>query len=474
MPFLEKRLTNPTTLSTASATVYTVPTQKTTIVKQIVVTNVTANSATFTLCVGSDSSANAIFSNTTIAGNDSLIINLSQVLNQSEILTAKASANSALNFTASGVENDGPLSPSTVYLADGSVTTSKLADSSITTAKIAANAVTQAKLDTSIPLSGFRNKIINGGFDIWQRGTTIAGLNNSVSYSADRWCIFRSLAANYTLSRRSVTPSELSGFNYCARYQRTSGDTSVALLYLGITFESISVIPLAGKTVTLSFYARKGANFSGSILDTQIEFGTGTDTSFLTQPTSPSITNMSSTLTTSWQLFQQTVSVPSTSTAARIFWDYTPTGTAGTNDYFEITGVQLEVSSQITPFEQRPVATELALCQRYYEKSYDIGTEPLTSTTQGMMFFSQTSNGSSDIVASVKYSVPKRIAVAPTFITYTGTAGSWHYSRNGVGETAATMNQSYAGTNNFVCYINIGAAWTPGQMYGHWRVDAEI
>lgn len=214
--------------------------------------------------------------------------------------------------------------------------------------------------------TGGRNILVNGGFDVWQRGTPITGVNNSPSYSADRWVIFRSLAANYTLTRTAMVPSELSGFNYSARYQRTAGDTSVAIMYFGRTFESISVIPLAGKTVTLSFYARKGANYSGGVLDTQIEFGTGTDTGFLTQPTSASVTNMSSTLTTSWQRFSQSVSVASTATAARIFWDYTPTGTAGANDYFEITGVQLEVGAVATPFESEDYGTTLAKCQRYY------------------------------------------------------------------------------------------------------------
>lgn len=213
---------------------------------------------------------------------------------------------------------------------------------------------------------GFRNVLINGGFDVWQRGTSIAGANNATTYAADRWPIFRSLSANYTLSRQAMVPSELSGFNYCARFQRTAGDTSVANLYLGRTFESITVIPLAGKTVTLSFYVRKGANFSGSILDTQIEFGGGTDLPFLSQPTSASITNISTTLTTSWQYVTRTVVVPTTATAARILFNYVPSGTAGAADYFEITGVQLEQNYQPTPFEQRPIGVELMLCQRYY------------------------------------------------------------------------------------------------------------
>lgn len=213
---------------------------------------------------------------------------------------------------------------------------------------------------------GFRNVLINGGFDVWQRGTSFTGIANTVSYTADRWCIFRSAVAGYSLSQQAMVPSELSGFNYCARFQRTSGNTDLGILYMGRTFESITVKALAGKTVTLSFYVRKGANFSGSILDTQIEFGTGTDLGFVTQPTSASVTNISTTLTTSWQYVTRTVVVPTTATAARILFDYAPTGTAGAADYFEITGVQLEQNLQPTPFEQRPIGTELSLCQRYY------------------------------------------------------------------------------------------------------------
>jgi hypothetical protein len=137
---------------------------------------------------------------------------------------------------------------------------------------------------------------------------------------------------------------------------------------MGRTFESITVKALAGKAVTLSFYVRKGANFSGSTLSTAVDFGTGTDLGFTTQPTSPSSTTISTTLTASWQYVTSTIAVPTTATAARILFFYTPTGTAGAADYFEITGVQLEVGSQATPFEQRPIGTELALCQRYYEK----------------------------------------------------------------------------------------------------------
>jgi hypothetical protein len=141
MSFTEKRLCNPTQLNTSGQTLYTVPASKTSIIKQIVVTNVTGSAATFSLYIGSAATPNALFSATSVSANDTIIVNLSQVLNSLDILTALASANNSLNITVSGVENDGPLNPLSVYIADQAITTVKLADNSVTTAKIAAGAV---------------------------------------------------------------------------------------------------------------------------------------------------------------------------------------------------------------------------------------------------------------------------------------------------------------------------------------------
>jgi hypothetical protein len=160
MSFTEKRLCNPTQLTTSGQILYTVPASKTSIIKQIVVTNVTESAATFSLYIGSAATPNALFNATSVAANDTIIINLSQVLNQLETLTALASTNLALNITISGVENDGPLNPLSTYIADQAITTAKLADASVTTAKIAVgavvnedianNAVTQSKLASNL------------------------------------------------------------------------------------------------------------------------------------------------------------------------------------------------------------------------------------------------------------------------------------------------------------------------------------
>lgn len=141
MPFTEKRLAGPTQLTTSAVAIYTVPANRTTIVKQLVATNTSASAATFTLYIGTATAANAVFNATSVAANDSLVINLSQVLTTGEVLRALASANTAINLTISGVENDGPLTPTATYIADSAITTAKLADSSVTATKFASNVV---------------------------------------------------------------------------------------------------------------------------------------------------------------------------------------------------------------------------------------------------------------------------------------------------------------------------------------------
>jgi len=208
---------------------------------------------------------------------------------------------------------------------------------------------------------GFRNVIINGDFKVWQRGTSTTGY----AYSSDRWLAYQAAAVN-TISQQSTS---LNGFPYCARVQRNSGATNTGATYLVQAVESINGYQFQGKTATLSFYARAGSNFSsaGSVLTANIETSTGTDQSYIAAWAGGVAIPSSKTLTTSWQLFTVTGVVPATANQVAVAFTYTPTGTAGAADYFEITGVQLEQNYQPTPFEQRPIGVELALCQRYFQ-----------------------------------------------------------------------------------------------------------
>jgi len=148
MPFVETRFISPTTLTTSAASaLYTVPTGYSAIIKQLVVTNITGTAATFTFYIGTASAANALFSGTSVAANDTVIINLSQVLSTGETLRALASTGSALNLTVSGVLNDGPLASTATYIPDNAITSAKIADGAIVNADINASAaIDQSKI----------------------------------------------------------------------------------------------------------------------------------------------------------------------------------------------------------------------------------------------------------------------------------------------------------------------------------------
>ena len=215
---------------------------------------------------------------------------------------------------------------------------------------------------------GFRNVLINGDFKVWQRGTSIT-VTSGVPYTADRWCVTAGGAANFSASRQTAS---LDGFQYCLRFQRTASNTNTSVLYLSQPVETVNSVPLANKQVLFSFYARAGTNFSAasSALNVRIVTGTGTDGNYLAATLTGQAFQLdtTATLTTSWQRFTYSVLIPSGVNQVQPVFFYTPVGTAGAADYVEFTGVQLEQNYQPTPFEQRPIGVELALCQRYFFK----------------------------------------------------------------------------------------------------------
>jgi hypothetical protein len=220
------------------------------------------------------------------------------------------------------------------------------------------------------------NPVINGAFDIWQRGTSFslaASTTAANGFLADRWQTATSTNQACTISRQSVgDTTNLPSIQYCLRYQRNSGQTGTGGLELTNGFETANSIPFAGKVVTLSFYARAGANYSptSSLLAVYLITGTGTDQSIWGAGYTGTATpiNSTATLTTTWQRFTFTGTVATTATQIGVDLRMNPTGTAGAADYYEVTGVQLDVGSVALPFRRsgNTLQGELAACQRYY------------------------------------------------------------------------------------------------------------
>lgn len=238
------------------------------------------------------------------------------------------------------------------------------------------------------------NGVINGGMDIWQRGTSFAIPSSAYTYTADRWIGLR-FSTGSTVSQQTAS---LDGFQFSARVARDSGNIGTGIIYLGYNLETADSYKYAGKTVTLSFWAKAGANFSAasSALAVVWSSGTGTNQKQMDGFTgSSSLANSTVTLTTSWQRFSFTASVPSNSTQQGFQFNYTPVGTAGAADYFEVVGVQQEFGSVPTNFKRAGggnIQGELAACQRYYwrqtaDRAYSVfATGANTGTTTCNLF----------------------------------------------------------------------------------------
>jgi hypothetical protein len=219
-----------------------------------------------------------------------------------------------------------------------------------------------------------KNFIINGGADVWQRGTSVATTGRV--YTGDRFETWSTAGAATTTSRQLTNDTtNLPGIQYCARVQRNSGQTLTGAVAYQTSLESINSIPLAGKSIVVSFYARKGADYSAasSLLTVKVITGTGTDQNVTGYTGAIEIVNSTATLTTTWQRFQFTATVGATATEIG-FQPYSlPTGTAGTNDYYEITGIQLELGSVPSTFSRAAgngnIQGELAACQRYFYRA---------------------------------------------------------------------------------------------------------
>lgn len=218
------------------------------------------------------------------------------------------------------------------------------------------------------------NKLINGDMNFDQRaaGSTFVYTYPNYYGSCDRWASYCTAHTGSGLSLTQVQTST-TDFPYALRFQRTSGSTATSALYVGQVIETQNCIGMAGRYVTLSYYANAGTNFSGTNVTVKIITGSGKDQGWVslvaagwTGIATPLSTNIVP--TTTQTRFVHTVAIPAGTNEVAVQFVRTGVGTAGTNDYVDITGVQLETGIIATPFEYLSYTYELILCQRYYEK----------------------------------------------------------------------------------------------------------
>lgn len=224
----------------------------------------------------------------------------------------------------------------------------------------------------------FRNVVINGNFDVWQRGTsgTNSGTNLGSYPSADRWRFLTHTAGvgwtDGTLTQNTDTPS--SDIKYSVKVVSTSAALDDVVVFQ--TVEAVNAQSLAGKPATLSFWCKKGGGLASAktfkyavrYLNTA-DVGTNApltmDLTTLIQEATISSTSLSS----SWTKITMSIpAMPSQAANGVIIEFRLDDDNLGSGDLLFLSQVQLEAGPTATPFERRPIGMELSLCERYYER----------------------------------------------------------------------------------------------------------
>ena len=294
--------------------------------------------------------------------------------------------------------------------------------------EVAGDVVCAGTLSAGNPLM-FRNRIINGDMRISQRGTSNVGVFVTSCYFIDRMTnYFAASSGGYTAYQNTLSTNDTGpyqqGFRYSANVVITSTVTSNPVLcgqvLEGYTVQDFNWGTSFGSSVTISYWFKSSATgtFSYGIRNQVIY--TYSYTGSFTYSTAGV-----------WQYVSYTIPPPPTGSvwqtgnlgswevwvggsfqsSAAAGWNAGPSfGLSGsanwysTGGYIAYTGFQLEKGLVATPFEVRPYATELALCQRYYEIGPRSGTWYAYGTNNGR--------------AIGRFIVPKR--AAPTITPNSG------------------------------------------------------
>jgi ribosomal protein L27 len=227
---------------------------------------------------------------------------------------------------------------------------------------LVADSSTATGLSYQVNSAAGKNKIINGDFNIWQRGTSFTPMSNA-AYGPDRWQ-FGLSGDVANVSRQAFTPNDIVSIGYgdAQYFMRMEVVSSNGSARMEQKIEDVRT--LANQSVTVSLWAKANTTTSLDLLFLQ-NFGSGGSSQI-------TLVSQAVTLTTSWQRFSKTFTIPSVSGKTIGTGSYLALAlretTASTNVTFDIWGVQVEAGSTATAFQTATgtIQGELAACQRYY------------------------------------------------------------------------------------------------------------
>jgi len=316
--------------------------------------------------------------------------------------------------------------PATNPTADRTITLPSTDADGVLTTKDSSNSL-QAVSGVNGSAFSNRNLLINGAMLVWQRqvSTTTDG-----GYCADR---FWAAGSGLTYARSTDAPA---GFKYSAKLTFNNNTLSFGQpIELCTTGSSQPMV--AGNTVTVSFYGKVDSGTEGISCDIRFrdsKFSSSNQVAFTTTDSNP-------TLTTSWQRFTKTFTIPAvggTNVIAAL-------ELGGMDRTSYLTGFQLELGSESTDFEHRSFGDELGRSQRYYTHSYNYGTYAGANTTTGAIHVMAFSGA----FIRIKTPNPCYMRTNPSVSIYStdGTANKWRNQDTGSNINAGTtdIGQSGAG-----------------------------
>jgi len=347
---------------------------------------------------------------------------------------------------------------------------------------------------------GFKNRIINGAMVIDQRNAGAATANTIDGYTLDRWLVQQWTSGKLIAQQDAgaVTPpvgfTDYLGITSQSAYAITGSDRfTIQQPIEGFNVSDLGWGTANAQPVTLSFWVRSSltGTFGGSLTNSAVN---------RSYPYSYTISSANT-----WEYKTITVAGDTTGTWAtgnttgiHLYFNLGAgssfSGTAGawassgvvsatgsvsvvgTNGAtFYITGVQLEKGSTATSFDYRPYGTELLLCQRYYEKSYNPDVVPATASDIGRMFSSGNVGAltTNYITCQVQFKVSKRATPTISIFDTAGNSGKTTRLTAGIG-TSTNSNGAVnnAGTEGMMVESTSGS--NHAQIAFHYVSSAEL
>jgi hypothetical protein len=353
------------------------------------------------------------------------------------------------------------------------------------------------------------NILHNGAMQVAQRSTSVSSFSSEGYASLDRWKLIGANFGTWTVSQSTDVPSG-QGFGYSMKLDCTSADTSIGAgdsLRLRQGIEGQNVQSLAkgtsgAKSVTFSFWVKsnKTGTYGFEFRDQDntrhncrtytIDSANTWEKKTLTFPgdTSGALDNDNAmSLQPQWFLIAGS---NLTSGTAQTTWGSAVAANRAvghnvniadsTDNEWYITGVQMELGEQATPFEHRSFADELYRCKRYFQKSFNYADAPANGGATGISYNGGIlgycgSNNNGALSGFHRFDPEMR--ATPSITTYGNSSGHWgRVIPTNTGTTSFSAGSGYM-SNTKASGINFGQNVSGDTLiigFGHITAEAEL